>query len=343
MQSQPSGIRLNRADVPTPPPPRGHNDEVTEPLPEPPSDPWPPFEQKWADLDGMVHYVDYGGPADGPMLLLVHGLGGSVLNWAAIGPELARTCRVLAVDLVGFGRTRSHGTRPTIEGNQRLLERFIDEVIGQPVVLVGNSMGGLLSMLVADARPDLVTGLVLVDPALPVGLTARPDPLIGLIFTGYAIPAIGNVVLARRRSFMSAETQAKTVLRLCCVDPHRVPSHIWREHLRFAREREESHPDGDAELVVAARSLVLVLAQRQRIHDLTQRMVVPVLLLHGDRDRLVPVAAARTVAALNPHWRFEVAADTGHMPQLEAPDWTIGHILDWLANEGEIAARTARP
>jgi len=61
----------------------------------------------------------------------------------------------------------------------------------------------------------------------------------------------------------------------------------------------------------------------------------PVLLLHGDRDRLVPVAAARAVARANPAWRFEVAHDVGHVPQLEVPDWTAGHILDWLATERE--------
>lgn len=311
-------------------------------MPEP-TDPWPPFQERWADLDGRVHYVDYGGPEEAPFLLLVHGLGGSVLNWAAVGPTLARSNRVVAVDLVGFGRTRAAGSSPTIERNQHLLERFIDEVVGHPVVLVGNSMGGLLSLLVADTRPDLVAGLVLVDPALPVGLTARPDPIVGLIFTGYAIPAFGNVVMARRRAFMSAEAQAKAILRLSCADSRRIPSEVWREHLALARERDHDCPDADAELVVAARSLLFVMAQRNRIHELTRRTAVPVLLLHGARDRLVPLAAARIVAGLNPHWRFEVAEGIGHMPQLEAPDWTVGHIADWLGREGDVAARTARP
>ena len=54
------------------------------------------------------------------------------------------------------------------------------------------------------------------------------------------------------------------------------------------------------------------------------------LLLHGDEDRLVPVAAARAAAKANPAWRFEVAEDVGHVPQLEVPEWTAGHILDWL-------------
>lgn len=299
-------------------------------------------EARWADLDGPVHYVDYGGPDDGPVLLLVHGLGGSLLNWAAIAPTLSETCRVLAIDLVGFGRTQPLGRSPHIDDNRDLLARFVDEVIGQPVILVGNSMGGLLSMLLADARPDLVAGLVLVDPAVPVGPTARPDPLVTLMFGAYAVPAVARVFMSRRRSLFSAEAQALAVLRLCCVDIKRVPEHVVRQHLQLARERED-YPDVDAELIVAGRSLVFVLARRRWLYALMGRISVPVLLIHGSKDRLVPIAAARWVATANPTWRFEVAEDVGHVPQLEVPEWTIETIQDWLASEGAVAMLGARP
>lgn len=288
-----------------------------------------------------MHYVDYGGPDDGPVLLLVHGLGGSLLNWAAIAPSLADTCRVIAIDLVGFGRTQPLGRSPHIDANRDLLARFVDEVIGHPVILVGNSMGGLLSLLLADARPDLVSGLVLVDPAVPVGPTARPDPLVTIMFGAYAVPAVARVLMSRRRSLFSAEAQAMAVLRLCCVDTSRVPRHVLRQHLELARERED-YPDVDAELIVAGRSLVLVLARRRWLTDLMARITVPVLLIHGAKDRLVPIAAARQVARANPSWRFEVAEDVGHVPQLEVPEWTIDRIRDWLADEGAVAVLAAR-
>jgi pimeloyl-ACP methyl ester carboxylesterase len=299
-------------------------------------------ESRWTDLDGPVHYVDYGGPEDGPVLLLVHGLGGSLLNWAAIAPSLAETSRVLAIDLVGFGHTQPLGRSPRIDANRDLLARFVDEVIGHPVILVGNSMGGLLSMLLADERPDLVAGLVLVDPAVPVGPTARPDPLVTLMFGAYAVPAVARVVMSRRRSLISAEAQAMAVLRLCCVDTKRVPGHVVQQHLQLARERE-NYPDVDAELVVAGRSLVLVLARRRWLYALMDRISVPVLLLHGAKDRLVPIAAARSVAKSNPTWRFEVAEDVGHVPQLEAPQWTIDQIEDWMASDGAVAVIGSRP
>jgi pimeloyl-ACP methyl ester carboxylesterase len=288
-----------------------------------------------------VHYLDYGGPAEGPKLVCVHGLGGSVANWAAIAPTLAKTCRVVAIDLAGFGRTRSSGRSTTVQGNQRLLHRFVTEVVGAPVVLVGNSMGGLISVLQAAEHPETVAGLVLVDPALPVGVRARPHPLVTVLFATYAVPAVGLTLMSRRRSMRSADQQAMEVLRLCTVNPSLIPPEVLEQHLELARERQE-YPDVDAELVVAARSLLWVLAQRRRHAALLKGITAPVLLLHGDRDRLVPIAAARRAAAANPLWRFEVAHGIGHVPQLEAPDWTVGHILDWLATDGAAAALAAR-
>jgi pimeloyl-ACP methyl ester carboxylesterase len=73
----------------------------------------------------------------------------------------------------------------------------------------------------------------------------------------------------------------------------------------------------------------------------------PVLLLHGEQDRLVSIQSARAAAAANPSWRFEVAHGVGHVPQLEVPDWTIHQILNWLAEqpgaiELAIGANTSR-
>src|SRR6266540_513830 len=62
-----------------------------------------------ADLGGPVHYVDFGGPAAAPRVVLVHGLGGSHLNWCLLAPRLVAKARLLAVDLVGFGLTHPEG------------------------------------------------------------------------------------------------------------------------------------------------------------------------------------------------------------------------------------------
>ena len=300
---------------------------------------------QWVDLDGPVHYVDYGGLQDGPLLVCVHGLGGSLVNWAAVGPSLSKTCRVLALDLAGFGRTRSHGRSTSVHANQRLLHRFLTEVCQGPAILVGNSMGGLIAVLQTAAQPETVAGVVLIDPALPVGLAARPDPRVAGTFGLYAVPAVGRSVVARRRSPRSAEQLVMALLRLCCADPSRVPHAVVEQHLELARERYgyPGSPDVDTDLIVAARSLMWILARRRLHASMMKNISVPVLLLHGDQDRLVPVASARTAAAANPTWRFEVARGVGHVPQLEVPAWTLSRILDWLETDGVAAAYAASP
>ncbi len=296
------------------------------------------------DLDGPVHFLDHGGPADGPLLVCVHGLGGSALNWAAVAPALVRTCRVVALDLAGFGHTRGGARSTSVQANQRLLHRFLTEVAGVPAILVGNSMGGLISILQASQRPDTVAGLVLVDPALPPALNARPDPRVFATFAAFLVPAVGRRVLSRRRGGQSAEQTAHELLRLCCADMSRVPREVVDLHVELAGMRRE-YPDVDSEMLAAAQSLMWALADRRRLAAMQRSIDVPVLLMHGDKDRLINIATARAAAAANPSWQFEVARGVGHVPQLEAPQWTSDKILGWLADNphaAEVAAQ-ARP
>jgi len=301
-------------------------------------------ESLWADLDGPVHYVDHGGAQDGPLLVCVHGLGGSLLNWAALVPLLTPTCRVMALDLAGFGHTRSGSRSTSVQANQRLLHRFLTEVAGTPAILVGNSMGGLISILQASSRPDTVAGLVLVDPALPIALNARPDPRVAATFTAFLVPVVGRRLLSRSRSTASAEEAAQSLLRLCCEDPSRVPAHVIDQHIELAGQRRE-YSDVDSEMLSAAQSLLFVLADRRRYAAMQRAIDVPVLLLHGDKDRLVNIASARAAASANPTWRFEVAKGVGHVPQLEVPEWTAEKILRWLVDHPEAVdlAAQARP
>ena len=116
---------------------------------------------------------------------------------------------------------------------------------------------------------------------------------------------------------------------------------VVEQHLALARERS-AYPGVDAELVTAATSLLWVLARRRQFAAMLGSIDVPVLLVHGVRDRLVPIGAARAAAAANPSWTFEVARDVGHVPQLEVPDWTVQRIVEWLDNAAASAADRAR-
>jgi pimeloyl-ACP methyl ester carboxylesterase len=100
-------------------------------------------------------------------------------------------------------------------------------------------------------------------------------------------------------------------------------------------------PGLDAAFLSAARSLLRVSARRKRYWAAMRAVKPPVLLLHGEKDRLVSVHSAREAAVRNPDWRFEVLSDVGHVPQLEVPDAVADLILDWLGTEGATAARRA--
>ncbi|HEY6480179.1 MAG TPA: alpha/beta fold hydrolase, partial [Streptosporangiaceae bacterium] len=81
-----------------------------------------------------MHWVDFGGPPDTatPPLVLVHGLGGSHLDWVRVAPALAAQRRVLALDLPGFGLTPAAGRLATVPASAALLGRFVREVAGAP-------------------------------------------------------------------------------------------------------------------------------------------------------------------------------------------------------------------
>jgi pimeloyl-ACP methyl ester carboxylesterase len=288
----------------------------------------PPAPSRWVDLDGPVHYVDHGGPAGAPLLVCVHGLGGSHANWAALAPLLTDSYRVLALDLAGFGLTKGRPRSASVSGNRDLLHRFLIEVAAEPVVLIGNSMGGLITAVQAAEHPETVSAAVLIDPALPPVLSL-PDPLVVGAFAEFAFPAPLRRYLAGRRPPMTADQVAVQVLRLCCADPSRIPAEVIDQHIALARRRR-SVPDAEADLLLAARSLAWVLARRRRYSGLLRGLRMPVMLMHGDRDRLIPVRAARAVAAANPSWRFEVAKGAGHVPMLEDAPWTAHHLRDWL-------------
>lgn len=281
------------------------------------------------DLDGPIHYLDYGGPADGPLIVAVHGLGGSALNWSALAPLLTDHCRVVALDLVGHGRTHSMGRSAAVPDNTRLVRRFIEAVTDEPVVVVGNSMGGMIAIHLASEHPDVVRGLALIDPALPA-VAARPDPVVAAAFAAYAIPGVGWGAMRARQRVLPPEATAQQILALCCHDVSRVPEElVWAEVEQARARRAMTHVESD--FLDAARSVVTTVVRRRRYHAHLRRVAVPVLLVHGTRDRLVPVAAARAAARSHPQWTYVELHDVGHVPQLEAAEDTAYAFLEWLA------------
>jgi pimeloyl-ACP methyl ester carboxylesterase len=291
----------------------------------------PRGESRTTDLGGPVHWVEYGG-ADGaaerPTLVLVHGLGGSHLNWDLLAPHLTPHARVVALDLPGFGRSEPGDRRATVHANVDVLDRFLTDVVGGPAVLVGNSMGGMISILAAARAGDRVRGLALLDPAVP-GPRGRIDPLVAGVFAAYAVPGVGERFMWLRRNRQTPLARALGLLRLCGIDPDTMPSEVIDRSVEMIEQREDV--DGmDRAFLTAARSLLVLLADPRPYRRAMADVRGPVLLLHGDRDRLVPVVAARDVARRHPTWRYVELAGIGHVPQLQVPERVADEILRWL-------------
>jgi pimeloyl-ACP methyl ester carboxylesterase len=278
-----------------------------------------------------VHYVDYGGPGGRPALVLVHGLGGSHLNWDLVAPTLAERFRVLAVDLPGFGLTAPGSRLTTVPANVRLLERFVDTVVGGPVVVIGNSMGGMIGILMAERSSDRVSGLVLVDPALPPvpALPRRGEAAIVL----HLLPGLGEYLTAARRRRVGPRATVQGMLRLCGVDPATVPALLMERSVALVAQRRDV-AGADRAFLTAARSLAWVLVRVGEYRTAMAAVRTPVLLLHGDRDLLVPVAAARDAARRNPQWTYRELAGVGHVPQLQVPDLFLTEVSAWLSRFG---------
>jgi pimeloyl-ACP methyl ester carboxylesterase len=293
------------------------------------------------DINGPLDYTDTGG--DGPPLVCVHGLGGSLLNWMPVVPGLSRSHRVLAVDLPGFGRSPPGGRRITVESQVTTVIRFIEKVAGGRCTLIGNSMGGLISLTVAAERPALVERLVLVNPALPRAPGVPVDPKVTLMLLAYMTPGVGTLVLRSRQGW-TPHREIKEILGLCGVNVDELAPGVLDamiELVVYRRTQAWAQPA----FLEAARSVgKWMLLHPGRFRVLARSIRCPTLLIHGTKDRLVPVGFARAAAKMCPEWDTEILDGIGHVPQLQVPDRfveIVGRFLDG-ARDGAPAGTTSR-
>lgn len=296
------------------------------------------MQSSMLDVDGPIFVADYGG--EGPVMLLVHGLGGAHLNWMAVAPGLADRHHVYALDLPGFGRSPLAGRRSSIAANVDLLSRAIARLSRDPIVLMGNSMGGLLAIGVAARHPSLIDALVLVDPAVPAPggeLRPRLDQVSRTFIATAFMPRWGARRLSRAVTALGPESLVRETMRLVSADPSRIDPNVVEAHIALETDRlaESSWHES---FYAATRSLVAALALKRRVLRWVRDVVAPTLLLQGDRDRLVPVASARNIASMRPDWEYHEFAGAGHVPMLEVPVEFVDVVSDWLMRQGATVA-----
>ncbi|MGI9605780.1 MAG: alpha/beta fold hydrolase [Acidimicrobiales bacterium] len=277
------------------------------------------------DLNGPVHVVDHGG--EGIPILLVHGLGGSHVNWSAVADRMTEFGSVRAIDLIGFGYTPPAGRSSSVESQVEMIVSYLREYTDRPAVLVGNSMGGLTSMLVAEAAPDLVDSLVLVDPALPV-IRPRLDTEVLAKLALPLIPGYGKKAYAAAAE--DPEAFLDSTLSIVAADPSKLRAEDREVALVVARDRAEM-PWVASAFGDSARSIFRIGARRMSFAKRAAAIRAPALVIHGEQDRLVDVASARWLVKQRPGWELVVLEGIGHVPQLEAPDRFLELAGAWMA------------
>jgi pimeloyl-ACP methyl ester carboxylesterase len=272
-----------------------------------------------------VHYRD-AGPRDAPVIVLVHGFSSSLHTWEPWVANLKRDYRVISLDLPG------HGLTNCLEGERVGTGQFVETVdavtraLGiETFTLAGNSMGGGVAWAYALAHPSRLEGLVLVDASgWPENAEEeQSDPIV--------FKLLSNPVARRLMKNTDMTWLVRDGLRDSFANPDLATDDMVNRYTALARA--PCHRDALMALTSGrgdrARATKAALA----------KITVPTLVLHGEQDKLIPVAAAQKFADAIPGAKLVTYADAGHLPQEELAEESAGDLRAFLA--GLNASETA--
>ena len=251
-----------------------------------------------------VRYADRG--FGDSVVLLLHGFGGDLDNWMFNLDSLAEKHRVLALDLPGHGQSVKTNVDPSLSGMATFVRKFLDVLSVSSVHVVGHSMGGAIAMQLASDSPETVKSL-------------------GLICSAGLGPDINSDYL---RGFVEAQSQQelKLVLEQLFADESLVNLQLVNNLLNYKRM------DG-VEASLNALSETLISAGEQTF--LTDNIVasgIPVLVIWGKQDRIIPVSHAQNFSAAGGYCvEVEIFDSAGHMVQMEKAYEVNRSLLNFLA------------
>lgn len=259
--------------------------------------------------------------------VMVHGLGGSATNWTDVMGLLRDRLDSVAPDLPGFGWSPPPpGGDYSLRTHAETLAAYVASLDAGPVHLLGNSLGGTVSLVVAATRPELVRTLTLVSPALPV---LRPRAS-NLHLPALAVPFAGQR-LARRLNRFPVHQRVQATLALTFADPRRVPAQRVDEAISEARRRLQLEHEAEA-VLGSLRSLIAAYLRPRSwpLWRLAETVRVPTLLVYGLADRLVDPRTASRAARAIPHARLVLLPDSGHVSQMEHPEVVAAAVRRFL-------------
>lgn len=259
-----------------------------------------------------LFYVLAGPVAGTSPLVFLHGLGGSQSTWQMVLPELAAHHRVCALDLPGHGQSDKPAPSDadySLGGLADAVAQALTALKLQPAVLIGHSLGGAVAMQVALAHPEAVSRLVLINSA---GLGEEINP-----------------ALFDRIETTPSREEARRLLELFFHDPRLVLESGIEETYQ-----QRLQPGGDEAVRAAAAASMDRDGQHTGLPSRLGELHLPVLIVWGAGDRVIPVAHAHAAAAALPEARLVVLGASGHVPQVEDAAATARAIEEFLGTAG---------
>ncbi|MFG1607478.1 alpha/beta fold hydrolase [Actinoplanes sp. NPDC049265] len=304
-----------------------------------PPPPWPP--RKVVINGAMMHVRDTAPTVTGAEpAVYVHGLGGSSQNFTDVAALLSDRFDGQAVDLPGFGYS-DPTRRYSIPAFAELLVAYLEHEGRGPVHLMGNSLGGSISVRVAALRPDLVRTLTLISPAMPFLDPRRTahGPILPLL----ALP-LADRLFARGLARMSVEAMVDEVLAACFGDVTRVHAQRRAEATEEIRLRHTVAHYPKAYLGTL-RGLVssfvrAYLPGAGSQWRLAARISAPTLVVGGLSDTLIDPRVPAQVARVVPDSRLLILPRVGHVAQMEVPRLVARAVVGLL---DELAVGTPAP
>ena len=274
------------------------------------------LEQLEVDADGLHLSAYVAGDPDAPVLLLLHGLGGSKVSWLPVVPALASRYRLVIPDLPGHGRSDKPRTSYPLRYHARAARLVLDAMGAERAAVAGNSLGGRVAIELALRSPGRVAALLLLDPAIP-GFRVRP--LLGL---ARVVPSeLGRIPFPLRERWM------QRYVRRLFGDPSVLPE---EGYLAAADDFIRIYRDPAARMAFFDTLRHLVTESPRRFWGLMRRVRVPALVVWGTADRLVPVRLATRLAEALPVAETVLLDGVGHVPQFEAPDDVVREAIRFL-------------
>jgi pimeloyl-ACP methyl ester carboxylesterase len=277
----------------------------------------PEVRLRGGDVDGLaVHYVAEG---DGePAVILIHGIGGFAESWRHNIPPLARRAQVFALDLPGYGRSAKPRGPYDLGFFARVVHGFMATMGVGRASLIGHSLGGAVAVTCGLTHPSRIERLCLIGSLVP-GFPFRPSWILQTLVR----PGIGEALalLGHARVYRAA-------IGRCFHRP--APGEV-DFLVRFAY-RARTGPEARAAYLATLRHVGRDLMDRAEAYRRAiATLEAPVLLIHGQGDRVVPPAHVASAVDAFPRATIRWVDACGHFPQIERSADVNGWMADFLS------------